>query len=275
MCATPPAIVGAHHSLCLNFLRYSLYLGLVPEASAPGVWQNISGYMRPNQSSYGDYGAFAVQFALSDFPLWRGNVDVGLGSSGRVEASGGGDDGQNVLNFLTKCDQDSWCGEFAQFNATMTGEGFSNGDGTRSHPWGTSAIPATVQGVVGVQRLEPGYAAFAVKPRLAPGALSNVSLRLPTLAGFIEVNASRRVASAALLNKQRAHVLGSGFDVSVAVPCNTVATLCVPLRDAQHNQTSLLLDGDPVPAVVEGRHLCAQQSIGCGINGAHRHVSTL
>ena len=44
-----------------------------------------------------------------------------------------------------KCDNSSWCLEFATFNATMTGEGFINGQGTRSHPWGTSAIPATVQ----------------------------------------------------------------------------------------------------------------------------------
>merc|ERR1711960_44316 len=166
---------------------YSLYLGLVPPPAAPAVWDRMAAYTAPNMSSYGDYGAFAVQFSLSDFDLFPGS------GGGDVEANGGGDDGGAMLRFLTKCDGDSWCAEFAAYNATMTGEAFNNGVGTRSHPWGAAAVPAVVQGVVGVRRQAPGYAAFDVKPRLGSGAhggatLSRVSLVLPTLMGYIRVN---------------------------------------------------------------------------------------
>ena len=66
------------------------------------VWAAVANWTRPNMSSYGDYGAIAVQFALSDFDLF------GPQESGLVEANGGGDDGEAILNFLTKCDDDSW-----------------------------------------------------------------------------------------------------------------------------------------------------------------------
>ena len=52
---------------------YSLYLGLVPPAAAPAVWDRMAAYTAPNMSSYGDYGAFAVQFSLSDFDLFPGS----------------------------------------------------------------------------------------------------------------------------------------------------------------------------------------------------------
>lgn len=229
---------------------YSLYLAMVDAKSAPGVWAYVANYTQPGNSNYGDYGAFGVQYALTDFPLF------GDEESGLVEANGGGDDGQAVLNYLTKCDDDSWCAEFAKYNATMTGEAFNNGDGTRSHPWGTSAIPAVVQGLVGVQRTSPGYFSFKVKPRLGGDkkGLDNISLRMPSLAGFIDIN-----------------VTASPFRLEAQVPCNTRASLCVPMNSAPSGTSSLKLDGSDAKAVQDGRHLCVQD-VGCGANGASRVV---
>ena len=102
--------------------------------------------------------------------------------------------------------------------------------------------------------------------------LSRVTLKLPTLMGFINVNASRST---------------TGFDVVATVPCNTAATLCVPLHDASPatlhrssnkiggNNNHLMLDGAKVSAVVDGRHLCTEQPVGCGVGGQPRRLSTV
>ena len=49
------------------------------------------------------------------------------------------------------------------FNATMTPEFGVGGstDATLSHPWGTSAIPAIVHGVMGVVQTAPAWAEYA------------------------------------------------------------------------------------------------------------------
>lgn len=207
----------------------------------------------------GDYGAFALQSALSDYDEgWGG------GESGLVEANGGGDDGTALLTMLTKCDADSWCAMWERLNATMTREAFpvptaSNGNQgeTMSHPWGTAAIPAVVQGVVGVQRTSPGYATFKIKPHLGPGTsaggLGHVALLMPSLRGPIEVNVS---------------AVGA-YRVSARIPCNTLASVCVPTSRVSG---ALRLDGTAARTVVDGRHTCVP-SVGCGAGGAPRVVS--
>ena len=168
---------------------YSLYLGLTPARAAPATWSYVADW---GLEMLGDWGAYALQSALADF-----NEGWGQGESGNVEAGGGGDDGTALLTMLTKCDDDSWCAMWEKFNATMTRETFfgwfegSQGE-TLSHPWGTAAIPAIVQGVVGVTPTSPEYATFKIKPRLggglSEGGLRRVSLVMPTLRGPIAVN---------------------------------------------------------------------------------------
>lgn len=80
---------------------------------------------------------------------------------------------------------------------------------------------------------------------------------MPTLRGYIEVVA----------------MPGS---VEVSVPCNTKATLCAPRSaldgPATLAETALLLDGEEVPAVLTGGHLCAQRAVSCGSGGAPRRL---
>ena len=109
-----------------------------------------------------------------------------------------------MLEALAKCDAMSWCHEIQAFNATMTRETW--GSGTYSHPWGTGAITGVVGGILGVQQTAPAFATFSVKPRLGGMAFANG--RVPTLKGFIDVNATKT-------------------STVVGVPCNTAAKLCV------------------------------------------------
>ena len=236
---------------------YSLYLGLVPPQAAASTWSYVADW---GLELLGDWGAYALQSALTDF-------DEGWtqGESGNVEANGGGDDGTALLTMLTKCDDDSWCAMWQKYNATMTREAFptplaSNGNQgeTLSHPWGTAATPAIVQGIVGVTPTSPEYATFKIKPRLGGGAskggLQRVSLTMPTLRGKIKVNIS--VAADGKSN----------YTVSASISCNTWASVCVP----QEAGSTLTLDGKPAPAVKDGRHWCVEQ-VGCGAGFINQH----
>jgi hypothetical protein len=237
---------------------YALYLGLTPPAAAAASWTYVANW---GLELIGDWGAYAMQSALGDF-----DEGWGQGESGNVEANGGGDDGTALLTMLTKCDEDSWCAMWEKYNATMTREAFygyfegSQGE-TLSHPWGTAAIPATVQGIVGVTPTSAEYATWKIKPRLgggtAKGGLQRVSLLMPTLRGPIAVNVS--VAA-----DGKSH-----YTVSAAISCNTWGSVCVP----QEAGSKLTLDGKPVTSVKDGRHLCVQQ-VGCGAGGAARVVTT-
>ena len=163
-----------------------------------------------------------------------------------------------MLMALTKCDPTSWCAEWELWNATTTMEAFPDdvvGLTSFSHAWGTAAIGGVVQGLLGIEQTAPGYRTFTVRPRL--GSLLHATLQLPTLHGFINVTATP----------------GS---VSLAVPCNTAARACLLLSPATASPSGsalpprLELDGVAVPAVQEGRHLCAEAPVGCAAPGKTR-----
>jgi hypothetical protein len=137
----------------------------------------------------------------------------------------------------------------------MTTESMGAPHATMSHPWGTSPVGAIAHGVVGVQQTAAAWAAFTVKPRLATLRFAN--LTLPTIRGSISVAAAPG-------------------RLEVGVPCNTQATLCLDATAAavvapaaaaatpSHGAPLvLLLDGERVEAVEDGRHLCTAAPVGC------------
>merc|ERR1711865_545356 len=122
-----------------------------------------------------------------------------------------GDDGSAMLTALTKCDAWSWCYEIKTLNASMTRESLdgvrANGQ-TMSHSWGTGALSGIIHGIVGVQQTAPAWRTFIVKPLLA--SLEFVNATVPTIRGPIVVAATPQ-------------------QLSVSVPCNTQAMLCIQL----------------------------------------------
>ena len=64
---------------------------------------------------------------------------------------------------------------------------------------------------MGVHQTAPGFATFIIKPKL--GSLTHAAITVPTLRGYINVTATPG-------------------NVAVHVPCNSVASLCLP-RSAQ------------------------------------------
>lgn len=219
--------VGNHSGV--TTAAWTLFNQIVPEPSVPGVWKAAADW---GAHGFGDYGVFVYLAALNTHA---------------------GDDGANMVDALAKCDVQSWCAEMRSFNATMTRETWASG--TYSHPWGTGAITGVAGGILGVQQTAPAFATFTVKPRI--GTMSHASGRVPTLKGYIDVNATRAATR-------------------VAVPCNTEATLCVLHRAgspaaAAAAASTALLDGAAATGLrVEGPHLCTAVPVGCGAGGSAR-----
>lgn len=218
ICADP-AVQG--HSGIYSQM-YSIFLQIAPQHALQGIWDKMVSW---GLEHIGDYGAWVYLHALN---LYHG------------------DDGTALLNALTKCDQFSWCNEWIEFNATMTVEAWTQG--TMSHAWGTAAIPAIVEGLLGVQQTAPTYASFTVRPRLTT-ALSFANLKIPTPRGPIIVNATSQ-----------------GSYLKTHVPCGSLATLCIQQPPNFTTAFTVHLDGHPVdPSLVqvEPRHVCVRE-VGCG-----------
>ena len=228
--------VSGHSSVDTDM--FTLWLDAVPEQAASGVWKQIASW--PDLEGIGVYGAFAFISALA-----------------HPSAS---DDGSAMVHILTQCSNRSWCKEIEDYNATMTMEDWSPSPWmTYSHPWGTSPIIGVVNGIIGLRQTGEAFSTFEVKPKL--GNLSFVHIRVPTIRGHIEVNAS---------------TTESGGSVSVTIPCNSLATLCVPHglgRKSADAAPLLSLDGAAIKGKVDGNHLCVPNYLGCAADAAARVLS--
>jgi alpha-L-rhamnosidase len=221
---------------------FFLSFGLIPQAGVDKAWHTVADW---GLEKIGDYGAFWYFNALAS-GYYAPNYNT--------PAS---DDGTAVLTALTKCDRYSWCSGLRDDNLTMTRESWHQG--TYSHQWGTSPIVGVVWGLMGVHVTSPGWATFTTKPKL--GSLNHAEITVPTIRGYINVTAAP----------------GS---VEVNVPCNTMASLCLP-RSAKDSALtngkmfttdthSLVLDGKVVVATMSGGHMCASEPVSCGKAGAAR-----
>lgn len=215
---------------------FSLCFGLQPSPSGVAqAWHTVADW---GLEQIGDYGAFWYFMAL--------------GSGYYAEHYDTPDDGTAVYTALTKCDRYSWCSGLRDDNLTMTRESWH--DGTYSHEWGTSPIAGVVWGLAGLHQTAPAFASFTVKPKIA--SLEHLRLTVPTIRGYVNITA------------------GPGA-LDVQVPCNSLATLCLPRSSRDVSVFSpethrLLLDETEVAAQAVAGHLCATHPVGCGVAGAPR-----
>jgi len=250
-CDGPCAEVNGASKLMSSI--FTLSFGMVPEANTASNWQTVADWGIEN---IGDYGAF-----------WFMNA---LGGGYFADATGGGaavhavDDGTAILHSLTKCDEDSWCSGLRDDNLSMTRESWHAG--TYSHEWGTAALEGVVWGIMGIHQTAPAWGSFTMKPKL--GSLTTAKIIVPAITGYIHATATPK-------------------SLSVRVPCNSAATLCLPRsaadtaarRSAAGNnndaplQATLTLDGAEVLGYVDGGHLCTNTPVGCGTRGAARVLS--
>ena len=126
----------------------------------------------------------------------------------------------------------------------MTTESLGKPHATMSHPWGTAPISAVVHGIMGVRATAPAWSNFTVAPLLGPLKFANATI--PTIRGPIVVAAEH----------------GS---VSVVIPCNTRARLCVAVDHITSSSKYLTLDGVKVMSHREAQHVCVATPVGCAL----------
>lgn len=124
----------------------------------------------------------------------------------------------------------SWAYMLDVLGATVTTEAWNKrnkGNMTLSHPWGAAPAFCITGGIFGIRPTAPGFARFDIRVR--PHGLSKAALSMPTLRGCITV-AFEATAPGSL-------------SASVTVPCNTQATLYLPVAEtAQHARITLACD---------------------------------
>jgi hypothetical protein len=232
--------VGGNHSIYSDM--YSLWLGIVPTASANVVFNSTVSW---GMEHLGDHGMFVYMKALSAYP----NV---------------GDGGEASLAALTKCDEGSWCHQIRDYDATMTRESAYAGGGTASHAWGAATIAASVNNLVGLRQTAPAYATFEVRPRL--GGLQHVEVTVPSPYGPIRVNATPGLTEVTV----PCNTLAS---LCIATPSLGGQEQVLP-TPAGTGAAALHLDGEAVSAeqiFIESRHACIHR-VGCGVDGTPRRL---
>ncbi|GHP14068.1 hypothetical protein YK48G_14930 [Lentilactobacillus fungorum] len=139
-----------------------------------------------------------------------------------------------LINPDDRQDQKTFAAILNTLKATIAPEAWSNHykpNMTMSHPWGATPGLTIVQGIMGINPTQPGFASFTVKIR--PGKLRHLKVETPSARGIIK-------ASFDVAGEQRV--------VKVNVPMNTRATVILP-ADSQllsvRNRDGTDLEGMP------------------------------
>jgi alpha-L-rhamnosidase len=139
-----------------------------------------------------------------------------------------------LINPDDRKDQKTFAAILNTLKATIAPEAWSNHykpNMTMSHPWGATPGLTIVQGIMGINPTQPGFARFTVKIR--PGKLRHLKVETPSARGIIK-------ASFDVAGEQRV--------VKVNVPMNTRATVILP-ADSQllsvRNRDGTDLEGMP------------------------------
>ena len=169
---------SAHHSLHANALALSL--GLVPDECRARAWE----FCKSRKMACSPYFA---QFLL--------------------EAAFEMDDPDYAIALMTAEDDRSWLGMIRQ-GATMAMEAWNqevkpNQDW--GHAWSTAPLNIAMRKILGVEPLEPGYAAARIRPRL--GSLAFAKGKVPTVRGAIFVNCRQDALAVAIPCGVRAEVI--------------------------------------------------------------------
>jgi hypothetical protein len=177
---------------------------------------------------------------------------------------------------------------------TMEAWDHESGSGTMSHPWNAAPAELIPHHLMGLSPLAPAFRRVRMAPHPST-SLSHASLTYPTLRGTFMINVVTSSATVpafergSLYGAAASHadsVAGAGMitsvTVTVTVPGNTLALVCVPIylcgtggqsKDSVREPasrtmgmlaatTTLSLDGVPVAgAVIEGGTLCLPHDI--------------
>lgn len=184
---------------------YALYAQIYTDESMQN--QMVDHLKRDNEIKMSVFGAYFLLQGLYD--------------------SGAGEYATKLLVEEEETNQHTWAYMLNKSNATITTEAWSTeikSNMTYSHPWGASPASFIVNGILGIQPIQPAFEEFQI--RLQPGELTTAQLKLPTIKG--EVKVSYQLTEDGHYSK-----------IKVVVPANTKAYLILE-RDRVEKEEKLL-----------------------------------
>lgn len=205
---------------------YALCYGLYPDFDAAG--KMVSYIASQGQIRMSVYGSF---FLLSGLY----NTDVASA-------------GDTAYQLLTSTGLRSWNNMIGSMGATITAEAWDTSlkpNMTFSHPWGSAPGSQIIQGLFGIEPLEPAFDKFQYKFQI--GDLKYAGIKTPSLKGSIEASFDTRGEHP--------------FQAAVSIPANTTARVMIPDM-GYANMDSLLIDGRAVAAQQDGNYLVVELGSG-------------
>ncbi len=166
----------------------------------------------------------------------RGITGSVFGAQFLLEALYANEAGERALELLTDRGLRSWYHVMYELGATITTEAWDptlKANMTFSHPWGSAAGNALMEGLAGITPIVPGFDRIRIKPQI--GSLEWVNVKMPTVKGAVEMKIKR-------------HTGQNATEMTVKIPGNTTATVYVPCHGS-----------DRMSATVDGRLRAAQK----------------
>ncbi len=161
--------------------------------------------------------------------------------------------GDRAYELLTDRGIRSWYHVLYELGATVTTEAWDpthKANMTFSHPWGSAAGNAIMEGLCGITPLCAGFDQIQIKPQM--GALTWITGSMPTVKGAVTVQIKRNTGD-------------NATEMRVTIPGNTTATVYVP-RNGSH-ALSATVDGQlRAPQKVTDQFL-VYKNIGFGEHG--------
>ena len=173
--------------------------------------------------------AFALAFGVYNSQKMADRLAATIDEQGKIKMSVYGayfllkglyDSGNGDIANKLLLDEDiseearTWAKMLYTLNATITTEAWGpayKNNMTFSHPWGAAPAYAIKNGIFGIHPTSAGYDTFDV--RLQTAGIGEAALTVPTLKGAISVSFKNGA---------------DGFDATLTVPANTVATVYLP-----------------------------------------------
>lgn len=113
-------------------------------------------------------------------------------------------------------------------------------------PGGSAPGNIVPRKLMGVEPLEPGFAKMRIRPQ--PGSLPEASLRLPTIRGEVRVSFWNDCGR---------------FVLDICTPANTVADVCLPLKE-NAGRVRLTLNGREITEYVHENGFLKIHDVGSG-----------
>lgn len=160
-----------------------------------------------------------------------------------IRSVGEMEDADHLIELFTNAEWNGWANCLSK-GATATWESWFADTGrgeSQSHAWGAIGLEGYIHYILGIRPLEPQYESLEIRPLDFGDSLEWAKGHITTDRGPISVSWIQS---------------GKSFQLEIELPTNVTANVSVPAGDTDN--TTLTLNGEPVPATRDGNYLTLQ-----------------